>query len=263
MPKKSSRKNHRRLGLPRIPIEINGVQVNFCKNPRCSNFGIPARSSNQPLKTPDGKVIPDRYRKSGDVWNKSYLLCKECGETPPIKSNLAISEELNRMIAGNEPRPEAYCPTAACKHHNIPVSKGRGFYRRYGKTEGGSIRFLCHGCGKVFSVRKKSTARQRQSHKNRRIFQLLVNRSPLKLESMREINPGLTDQMICNLLAQEQVASMSPHGKWNDLWFMHPLPDMTEPEKAICHLTDMSDYSVEHRANLYLSVSKSDTQIDG
>ncbi|MCG8028177.1 MAG: hypothetical protein N0E42_12130 [Candidatus Thiodiazotropha endolucinida] len=80
-----------------------------------------------------------------------------------------------------------------------------------------------------------------------------------ELEAIRDTNPGLTDQMICNLLAQEQVAGMSPHGKWNDLWFMHPLPDMTEPEKAICHLTDMGDYSVEHRANLYLKAALKST----
>lgn len=25
-----------------IPEEVNGIQVNFCKNPRCPNFGFPA-----------------------------------------------------------------------------------------------------------------------------------------------------------------------------------------------------------------------------
>ena len=26
----------------RIPMEIGTIQVNFCKNPQCQNFGIPA-----------------------------------------------------------------------------------------------------------------------------------------------------------------------------------------------------------------------------
>ena len=26
---------------PKIPPEIDGIQVNFCKNPTCANYGIP------------------------------------------------------------------------------------------------------------------------------------------------------------------------------------------------------------------------------
>jgi hypothetical protein len=27
---------------PRIPLEHGGIQVNFCKNPNCENYAIPA-----------------------------------------------------------------------------------------------------------------------------------------------------------------------------------------------------------------------------
>jgi hypothetical protein len=33
---------------PRIPLEVAGVQVNFCENPSCSNFGVPASAEKQP-----------------------------------------------------------------------------------------------------------------------------------------------------------------------------------------------------------------------
>jgi len=34
--------------LPRIPTTVNGIQVNFCKNPNCLNFGRPASEEVQP-----------------------------------------------------------------------------------------------------------------------------------------------------------------------------------------------------------------------
>ncbi len=32
---------HPRRHKRRTPDEFNGIQVNYCKNPRCANFGIP------------------------------------------------------------------------------------------------------------------------------------------------------------------------------------------------------------------------------
>lgn len=32
----------------RVPVEIGTIQVNFCKNPHCQNFGIPASTKRQP-----------------------------------------------------------------------------------------------------------------------------------------------------------------------------------------------------------------------
>jgi hypothetical protein len=40
-------------------------------------------------------------------------------------------------------------------------------------------------------------------------------------------------------------------GKWKDRWLFHPLPSMSEPEKALCYLTDFGDYDDDHLARLY------------
>ncbi|MGO9614295.1 MAG: hypothetical protein ACLPX5_14860 [Dissulfurispiraceae bacterium] len=40
----------------RIPEEVNGFQVNFCKNPRCPNFGIPASTEDSHERNSDGKT---------------------------------------------------------------------------------------------------------------------------------------------------------------------------------------------------------------
>ncbi len=37
---------------------------------------------------------------------------------------------------------------------------------------------------------------------------------------------------------------MQEIGNWKDKWLLHPFPNMSEPEKAICYLTDYGDYNV-------------------
>jgi transposase-like protein len=52
-------------------------------------------------------------------------------------------------------------------------------------------------------------------------------------------NPRLSDHEIELLLLRKEMARMAPIGKWDDRWLRHPLPDMREPEKRVCWLTDI------------------------
>ncbi len=74
-------------------------------------------------------------------------------------------------------------------------------------------------------------------------------------EQSRQLNPGLTDTELETLLIKQRVAQMAPLGKWQDKWLMHPLPNMGEPEKAVCYLTDYRDYDEDHLARLYNKAS--------
>ena len=114
----------------RIPSAAEGIQVNYCKNPTCKNYGIPALENLPGRK----KVITgqDSYISSGGGTSLPVLKCKLCNEFPPIKSNVAIAEELNRMLADLIPKPESSCPDAQCANHTIPVSAGKGKYQSYG-----------------------------------------------------------------------------------------------------------------------------------
>lgn len=47
----------------RVPIEVDGIQVNFCKNPQCQNFGVPASTKRQPR----GKGAEERGRDTYNV----------------------------------------------------------------------------------------------------------------------------------------------------------------------------------------------------
>lgn len=159
--------------MPRIPPEHGGIQVNFCKNPHCENYGIPAAQS-----TGRG-AQRDRYTVVSAGRQFPVLKCHACGEYPPLKSNQGIAEERERLGAYLSVPPEPSCPNADCANHGLGVCAGSPHYRSYGTTRSGSKRYRCNACTKTFSV-GSSTVGQKQPHKNRLIFQLLMNKAPLR-----------------------------------------------------------------------------------
>lgn len=175
----------------RVPPEAAGVQVNFCKNPVCCNFGVPAK------ERPKGSTAKDGYHSAKGGSGVPVLSCRRCGEYPSIKSNLAISEERGRMLAYLDPPVEVSCPESKCANHGVPVSKGKAHYQSFGQTPIGSKRYRCKACGRTFTVSVKSTSRQRQAHKNRMIFSLLMNKSPFRrICEVADIHPETLYQRI-------------------------------------------------------------------
>jgi transposase-like protein len=165
----------------RIPESVAGIQVNFCKNPLCLNYGRPASQERQPR----GRGASDRGRDaytlriSNDSERKVQLICNLCGEILPIKSNFAILEEYSRLSAYLTPHPEASCPSDVCRNHQVGVSTPKA-YLSGGLTSTGARRYRCRGCGKTFSVSNNPTSRQRFADKNVDVFRFLVNKVPLK-----------------------------------------------------------------------------------
>lgn len=156
----------------RIPPESGGIQINFCKNPTCDNFGKPEEGDIAKWS----KKGQSRYKVSSAGKAYPHLTCRACGGSFPIKSNLGIEEELRRMQAPAEAvSVEPTCPDEDCAHHGLGVSVGTPFYSSFGSTKAGSPRWKCMACSKTFSAPKASTLRQRKSHKNKDIFELLVN----------------------------------------------------------------------------------------
>jgi transposase-like protein len=167
---------------PRIPVESDGIQLNFCKTPTCSNYGIPPEqvasrgpgSSNRYIIVSAGQGMP-------------MARCNACGESFLLKSNIGIIEERNRF------RPvfkEPCCPHDDCEHHGIGVSAGKPVYSSFGQSEIGSKRWKCMACKRTFSVKAKSTSRQRDTHKNKEIFALLVNKTPLRrIVELAQVSP--------------------------------------------------------------------------
>lgn len=174
-----------RISLPRIPLPVEGIQVNFCKNPECPNFGVPASHSKQPRGPGAKDRGRDSYRISGSQANAKrgsvpVITCLKCNEAPPIKSNLGVCEEVRRM-SGYLQVVEPSCQNPDCPNHGVGISKSKGRYRRHSTTAAGSPRFLCLGCKKTFSVNiSKPAKNHRLPHKNSEVFSMLVNAVPMR-----------------------------------------------------------------------------------
>lgn len=169
----------------RIPEEAGGIQINFCKNPACVNFGIPAEQ-----QATRGPGSANRYTIGASGAQVPQMRCNHCNEWFPVKSNQGILEEVERMGAQLGGKDDPCCPNEACANHEIPVGFGKLFYSAFGKTAIGSPRWKCKACGKTFSAPKKSTHRQRESHKNREVFAMLAAHMPLRrIIEITGINP--------------------------------------------------------------------------
>lgn len=68
-------------------------------------------------------------------------------------------------------------------------------------------------------------------------------------------HPGLSEEEVRLLLLKQRIREAKRIGQWKDRWVLHPTPTMSEPEKAMCYLTDLSDYDEDHLAWLYNKAS--------
>jgi transposase-like protein len=169
----------------RVPPKVRGIQVNACRNPLCKHFGVHPSESLEDAGS--GRPSPDGYIVSLKGYKES-LLCKTCNTEVKLKSNEAVSEELDRISSFLERAAGLSCPNTACANHSVPVreslskrgkDKPEPAYRPYGKLADGRPRYRCTKCGKIFSEPKRNGHRQNIPHVNRTIFMCLVNKVPL------------------------------------------------------------------------------------
>jgi len=67
----------------------------------------------------------------------------------------------------------------------------------------------------------------------------------------------LTDYQLRHVVMRQRIRDLVDIGKWHDQWLFYPFPDMSEPEKAVCWLTNLRDraYDDDHLASLYMKAS--------
>ena len=176
--------------LQRVPSSFEGIQVNFCKDPKCPNFGVPAKESIKGISLPSkactvaGKRHRDGYtvqkRDSVTKNGTKKLRCNICKDSPPMKSNIGVHEEFSRMARYLAPvvKEEPSCPGGDCANHGVGLSAGTLHYHSRGITGGKSQRYTCRACEKSFSVPTTTTVKQRRGDANGLIFKLLVNKVP-------------------------------------------------------------------------------------
>lgn len=167
--------------LPPLPPEVAGINVNFCKNPHCANFGVPAeivkfrRKHGSSLATTPGTAYGLTLSTNA---GRPALRCMLCKEKFAIKSNQAIAEELERFRKYLEEDPLC-CRSPECPNNLVPV-KAAGAYHRHGQTKTGTPRFRCRLCGKTVALGGKALKRQRITHQNKTILLALTNKMPMR-----------------------------------------------------------------------------------
>ena len=164
----------------RVPIEVGTIQVNFCKNPQCRNFGIPASTIRQPRGRGSVERSRDTYSIAGTGRGTPMLRCSFCGQYPTIKNNKGIYEELTRFWKPFNRIAILTCPNQGCPNHHIDVEEGKIHYHSFGRTKAGSIRYRCKVCGRTFITASPPTIRHRKPHKNAAVFRLIVNKVPFR-----------------------------------------------------------------------------------
>ena len=74
-------------------------------------------------------------------------------------------------------------------------------------------------------------------------------------EGIKAPNLSLPEGGVRLLMLKGEIARIRQFGPWRDRWARHPLPTMSEPEKAVCWLTEHDQFDEDHVAWLYNKAS--------
>jgi transposase-like protein len=100
--------------------------------------------------------------------------------------------------------------------------------------------------GWFVSVMKESTVTQKES---------AVAKAKARMREIASAHPEMPEDQLRVLLMKLEMAHPIEMGSFKDKWVTHPIPNMSEPAKKVCWLTDMGDYDDDHQAQLYLKAS--------
>jgi len=78
----------------RVPSRASGIDINFCKTPRCANFGVPVQPTAQ-----RGQGAQNPYTIVAYGKGIPSARCNCCGVSFPIKSNAGVHEEYPEQVA--------------------------------------------------------------------------------------------------------------------------------------------------------------------
>jgi len=171
---------------PRIPFEVDGIQVNHCKTPTCPNFGVPA------AQAPEGKVnaSQDPYRVIGGRRSLRQLTCHFCQRSSALRSNLAIAQEATRLDPIRWRAARTTCVTPGCAAFGLAVADHPQHYQKHGHTAAGEPRYRCKACRATLTG--GSTLRtQKRPELNVEVLKLVVNKVPMRrICEVLDLNPA-------------------------------------------------------------------------
>ncbi len=151
------------LGWDSVGIKIGGkagqLDVNFCFNTMCGNFGLSAEQAN-------ARNAPYRIRKNNRALS---LMCPECGQTQRMYNNQAV-DDLFLHVLKNHLLHE-YCPVPECENHRINVYEHypERYYRGSGEVPTDPEKLAkfdymvrCKSCTQRLKAQKEQEALEKQ-----------------------------------------------------------------------------------------------------
>jgi len=168
-----------------------GIQMNFCDNPFCKNYGKPQ------VKYNNVKNKPSRYKLQGVMDYYKTLICNgvyadnENGivlnsTTSPL-SNWSIAEEIKRLIDINTViaiEPEYIFHKDNCLNTKLNPFDNRGDFYARGKSSSNSQKYQCKVCKKINNVlptqRECFTYNQNKNDILPIFTRLLLNKTPVR-----------------------------------------------------------------------------------
>jgi transposase-like protein len=152
---------------PRIPPTEGGIQFHFCRNLSCKNFGVQPSE----VKKWERQAQGEGFKLSGGGTSAYTLLCRACGTSLSLKSNLALAQELERLWAPLRDA-EISCPNDECRSEQDFVASGR--------TGKGTQRYKCKRCGKTFTAKGRKSRKTKRAEVDVLVLKLLMNKSPMR-----------------------------------------------------------------------------------
>lgn len=128
-------------------------------------------------------------------------MCILCGFAPGLKSNYGIISEYNRISSYLNPPPETSCANTDCDNHLKGITSNPTSYFKKGSTSYGAQRYQCKKCKKTFSINRNPLKKQKKSHKNLYVFNMLMN--------------GMALRRVC------KVAGIGPQTLYGKIDFFH------------------------------------------
>jgi transposase-like protein len=174
----------------RIPHPRFGVDVNFCRNAQCSQFGVQPDwrdGRGQNLSSNTDNLRRGEVKGTGDEKN---FTCGSCGQASVIKNNRAVVEEYRRLrrLQWHDGGQKS-CGQKACRSHGRSLDVRPELYRKSGRTSAGHQRYACKRCRSTFAVGHPARNHRRQS-KNGQILKLLVHGTSLsKISEIGDLAP--------------------------------------------------------------------------
>lgn len=185
VPQKSATAVPRRLPHPHF-----GVDVNFCRNAQCAQFGVypdPRDGRGRKKSSANSNFARGTVGGSGD--NKRFT-CGACGQESIIKNNRAIVEEYSRLRKLQQADGAAKsCSRETCASFGKTVANHPELYSKSGRTSAGHQRHVCKCCGSTFTVGHPARNHRRQS-KNGQVLKLLVHGTSIsKISEIADLAP--------------------------------------------------------------------------